>query len=78
MIDLDIYRIRRNDLAAKLLIRWQASGRRVWIVAARVARYLTWRRTWQAEWTGCTKAPRGYTRRGVERKARRVTLRDTP
>lgn len=30
-----------------------------------------WRRCWQAEWDGCTYAVRAWTRRGVERRARR-------
>lgn len=31
-----------------------------------------WRRCWQAEWEGCRRAPRAWTRRGVLRKARRL------
>ena len=31
-----------------------------------------WCRTWQAEWDGCEWAPRAYTKRGIERRARRV------
>lgn len=30
-----------------------------------------WRRTHQAEWDGCQRAPRAFTRRGIRRKARR-------
>lgn len=30
-------------------------------------------RTWQAEWTPCPWAARAYTKRGVERKARRIS-----
>ena len=35
-----------------------------------------WRRTWQAEWPGCRRAPRAFTRRGVERKAIRWVTRE--
>lgn len=34
----------------------------------RVLAYLTWRRTWQAEWDGCERAVRAYTRRGLYRR----------
>lgn len=30
-----------------------------------------WRRCWQAEWTGCQRAPRAWTKAGVTRKAKR-------
>lgn len=34
-----------------------------------------WYRTWQAEWDGCQRAPRAWTRRGIERKATRWAAR---
>lgn len=34
-----------------------------------------WRRTWQAEWQGCERAPRAWTRRGIERRALRWVCR---
>jgi hypothetical protein len=34
-----------------------------------------WRRTWQAEWNGCQRAPRAWTELGVRRKAIRWIAR---
>lgn len=31
-----------------------------------------WHRNWQAEWTGCQRAVRAYTKRGVIRRALRA------
>lgn len=30
-----------------------------------------WRRSWQAEWDGCKRAPRAWTQAGAHRKAKR-------
>lgn len=39
------------------------------IMLGRRLLYKPWCRTWQAEWPGCQRAPRAWTRRGVLRKA---------
>ena len=35
-----------------------------------------WRRSWQAEWEGCKRAPRAWTESGVHRKALRWRMSD--
>lgn len=35
-----------------------------------------WLRTWQAEWDGCRRAPRAYTKAGIRRKAPKARARE--
>ena len=75
---VDLYRAGRPWLhdrlvgeVAVLLDEGRRPGRLLcW--AVRASRSWTWRRTWAAEWDGCTRAVRGWTRRGTARKAARV------
>jgi hypothetical protein len=50
--------------------RWGASRARLrWMVTSLHRR--SWWGLWQAEWPGCKRAVRGFTKRGTLRKARK-------
>ena len=75
----DPYRVQDTRTYRRTLTRWvermkATNGNTKWagaVPALRALRYVTWKRTWQAEWPGCQKAARAYTRRGVLRRASR-------
>ena len=63
--DIDYYRVQQ---------RWNRAGHRRTIglpYRGKLRRVPTrpWRRTHQAEWDGCQRAPRAFTRWGIRRKA---------
>lgn len=78
-VEIDPYRVQDPKLYRRALRWWvdtmkATDGHTKWKHAAplvRAARYVTWKRTWQAEWNGCQKAPRAWTRHGVMRRANR-------
>lgn len=75
-----VYDTRLWQLACRYWVAATADGRdlgRVFTWAARAARYATLRRTWQAEWDGCERPARAFTRRGAIRKARKERMLET-
>lgn len=78
---IDVYRVGKErgwQRALRSAVAMRIEGGRptprLLVRAVLACRSVTWRRTWQAEWEGCERAVRGWTRRGTERKARRVRL----
>lgn len=78
MIDIDPYRIGYGPffrIAARWRLHKAGYGWRL-TAAAHGSFYRSssdkWHRNWQAEWTGCQRAVRAYTKRGVTRRALRA------
>ena len=77
--NINPYRVQDTRTYRRTCARWvdrmkTTNGNTKWVHAVpaiRALRYVTWKRTWQAEWSGCQRAARAYTRTGVLRRARR-------
>lgn len=75
MVEIDAYRIGYGPFF-RIWARWRLHrAGHGWRLPSRTFHRRSsdrWRRCWQAEWTGCQRAVRAWTKRGVTRRALRA------